>query len=1285
LPPPPSFDVFVRSLSISSPPYAAYIPTPIPIKIPQAITNVVLRTFRSKELRDIETATADPLIVRDVNASVRAGEMMAIIGGSGSGKTTLLHAIASRLGNLPIASGGVSIVPSANGPTGASPELPHTFGKLKSGGGVIGFVRQHDYLIPHLTVRETLTCAAQLRLPTSIDSKTRALIVQQTIVELGLSDAADTIVGGAGRKGISGGEKRRLSIGCVLVSFPSVLVLDEPTTGLDSFTAFQLLSTLSRLAKRGRTVILSLHQPRSDAFPLFDRLVLLTRGRVVYAGKTAEVLLHFAKQGYQPETDTNPLDFMIDVSSVDFRDDDAEAASKARVDKLIIAWKEEDARKSLLSPVTPAEGEASKSPQAATMSGERPNVLSQFMVLFPRSIKNATRAYPELLGHMFTAIVLGIVMGVTFFNLGEQPNDIQSLKTLSFQVVPVYGYMVQGKIYKWCTSLVVFDREREDGLYAPASWLTAEFLAWMPINMISTALYAIPIYFICHMRRDDLGENFGLFLGDMILVQLCFVSWSLLVTSMERSFARASLLGNALSIFFILSVGFFVVKVPAWIYWIRWLSPYFYSFRILILSQFRGRTFACEGVTGPALSQCTGDNAMRAVRVSPTSKISPMFAGLVGFNVVCFLLGMLLLTVWKPGGVRFARKQSSSADARKGKEARGAQIELSRSPVDVKADEIRLDYVKRGGKRVSILSGVNASFRSGEVTVLMGPSGSGKSTFLRMLSGRPPQSAGLLAKFEGSGEIQFNSSKISRSRMRRLCAFVEQEDDYHMPALTVRETLRFAAIIKLPSSVSRRDKERRAEEVLVMLGLKECADNIVGGEHLKGISGGEKRRLSLACQMINDPAVLVVDEPTSGLDANTARNVMEALRDIARSGRTVIASLHQPRSDIFQLGDSYIMLAKRGNVVYAGPREQMIPHFAVLGFICPPLYNPSDYVMDLVSVDVRSRRRQAETTARIDTLVHGWQHRQQKLAEAFGQPPDAADGLNLGKEEDQPRQGVVSGEGEETTKFFTAVPILLERSWRNLWRQPDLFWTRFQQAPILAVCFFVFFLRLTKGPTGAQDRIGIIAESTSALSFVGFLNLVALYPQEKTIFFHDYRSSGGRYSTGAFMTAFSIVAIIPEFLSAIGYTAILHVGSGMQTNARIFFQFAVCVWTQLSFGESVGIAFASYWSAMGLAVSLVSCFLTVASQSSGVFSASIAAFLDKIAWAFPMKYAARMMMINEMTNLQFNCTPDEVTSGACSAVNGQQVLDLFRFYDDPDKLIGIMIAVTVAYRVAAWV
>jgi hypothetical protein len=185
--------------------------------------------------------------------------------------------------------------------------------------------------------------------------------------------------------------------------------------------------------------------------------------------------------------------------------------------------------------------------------------------------------------------------------------------------------------------------------------------------------------------------------------------------------------------------------------------------------------------------------------------------------------------------------------------------------------------------------------------------------------------------------------------------------------------------------------------------------------------------------------------------------------------------------------------------------------------------------MDLVSVDVRGRRKQAATTARLETLIQQWRDHNNKAEEAS---PDNHSPVNqhTGDQIDEPA---------EHTPFYISLPVILSRSWRNTYRQQDLFWTRFIQAPILAVCFFVFFLRLHKGPTGGQDRIGLIAECTSALPFVGFLNLVAVYPQEWHVFFHDYRSAGGRYSSRAFVSAFSLFAFLPELISAFLFTLIM--------------------------------------------------------------------------------------------------------------------------------------------------
>ena len=224
------------------------------------------------------------------------------LGGSGSGKTTLLNAIAHRLAGLPITDGHIAFQRSRP----HSLDSPAILGQAELKRR-IGFVRQQDHLVACLTVRETLSYAARLRLPKSLTKETIRLIVEETIDELGLRDAADTVVGGPLRKGISGGEKRRLSIGCVLVTLPSVLILDEPTSGLDAFTSYLLLQTLSHLARRGRTVIVSIHAPRSDAFPLFDRITLLSKGQVVYSGARGSCLPWFKGLGHQVDRGVNPL------------------------------------------------------------------------------------------------------------------------------------------------------------------------------------------------------------------------------------------------------------------------------------------------------------------------------------------------------------------------------------------------------------------------------------------------------------------------------------------------------------------------------------------------------------------------------------------------------------------------------------------------------------------------------------------------------------------------------------------------------------------------------------------------------------------------------------------------------------------------------------------------------------------------------------------------------------------------------------------------------------------
>ncbi|WVR04136.1 hypothetical protein IAU60_001135 [Kwoniella sp. DSM 27419] len=1291
LPPPLPFNLAVEGLTIG---------------VPESRASSWMPAFLvAKKKREDVTDDQKPKkkwILKDVGCECRSGEVLAILGGSGSGKTTLLNSIAHRLGGLPIAAGQVTYY-AANSHQEREQER-HTAdddetrtisearrrGQKLAKGEVkrrIGFVRQQDYLVECLTVRETLTYAARLRLPTSLSDETVGTIVEQTIDELGLRDAADTVVGGPLRKGISGGEKRRLSIGCVLVTLPSVLILDEPTSGLDAFTSYLLLLTLSQLARRGRTVILSIHAPRSDAFDIFDRIALLSKGEIAYSGPRSDCLGWFRGLGHEVERGVNPLDFLIDITSVDNCTPEAEEVSQGRVRALIDAWNSRSpsqwadslVKKSLDSsaasihqdqpeqdPVMPDRG-AAISRSLDARDEKRPGSWKQTVVLTARAHRNVYRNVPQLVGFIGQAVILGVIIGVTYYRLPETPTGIQSLKNLSFQLIPGVFYLQQVFwIYKFCTDLVIFDRERED----VTPYILSDFVSFLLPSVLSPTIYVLAVYFIAKLRTEDLAARLFTSIASTILVQFATQGFSLIAASLTRSFATASLVGNATNLFMIMSSGFIVTDVPPYVEWIRWISPYFYSFRIIATTQFRDRVFDCPQDSAANLNQCVGNNVLNGLRFDSSVNIGAWFGGLIGLVVVSYGIACFVLWVYPAGGVKHASEIESQ---NRGKGTDVVESHMTRDTIDVEVRNLTLNWERRAlgamkQRHKTILNNVSVAFPAGEVSAILGPSGAGKSTLLQLIAGRS-LNPGPLSRFAHSGDLLFAKQPISNLSQSNV-AFVEQDDDWHLPSLTVRETLVYAAILRLPDKMQKRQKVARAETVLRMLGLKDCADLPVGGQLLKGISGGEKRRLSLAVQMINDPAVLVVDEPTSGLDASIALSVMQVLKDIASTGRTVIATIHQPRSDIWKLADNVTLLAKGGTVAFTGKRSEAVDYFDSIGHPMPSeFFNPADHLLDLVSVDPRVKQHEI-SEQRVRGLTTNW-----------GNKEDTARGTESEKGKSP---SAVIGRGGGTTSMRVALPVVLERHWKNLWRRKDVFFNRLVQTPLLGAMFILFFQRLTHGPSGAQDRIGITIESTSAIAFVGLLNAMAIFPADRNLYFHEAKSSA-RYSPATFIITYTMVEMGFELLGAFGYAAIMNIGVGMQTSARIYFEFAITIWSMVNMGESFAIIFGSWIQTEGLTVTSVSTLLSMIGQVSGVISLSVPTWLGAIAWGTCVKAATRVQIINEAVGLKFTCTDAEIQSGACVAQNGEQLLALFGWRDlNTAKFMGLMIGICVAWRILAW-
>lgn len=294
------------------------------------VKDLTLSVENSKSLLGHRTASSPSsakIIIENINFNVEPGQLVAIIGGSGSGKTTLLNALAGRDASAGMKKQGIV---ELNGLS------PHELAKT----GQLAFVQQHDRLLPNLTVRQTLRFAASLRLPDSIPSSQKMILVEEIILDLGLKEVADTVIGDDWKKGISGGEKRRVSVGIQLLVNPAVIFLDECTSGLDAFTSHALIETLVALCRKGRTICVSIHQPSTNVFNLFDQVVLLTRGQLVYAGSIAGAVPHFTQLGETIPLHQNPADWLIDITSIDNRDPEMEARTGLAVGKLVAKWKE---------------------------------------------------------------------------------------------------------------------------------------------------------------------------------------------------------------------------------------------------------------------------------------------------------------------------------------------------------------------------------------------------------------------------------------------------------------------------------------------------------------------------------------------------------------------------------------------------------------------------------------------------------------------------------------------------------------------------------------------------------------------------------------------------------------------------------------------------------------------------------------------------------------------------------------------------------------------------------
>jgi ABC-type multidrug transport system ATPase subunit len=495
-------------------------------------------------------------ILDDITAEMPSGSLTAIIGGSGSGKTSLLNQMSGRMQGKRLSTSGRTYFNNNDDPT-----------RIRS-----AYVIQQDILLHTLTVRETLMYAAQLRLPSSVSQEERKKLVEEVILELSLKEAADTRIGNHAHKGCSGGEKRRTSIGVQLLSNPSLLWLDEPTTGLDSTSAYQVVKTLQNLARRGRTIIVTIHQPRSEIYSLFDNVVLLTRGSPAYAGSAKECLPYFAKLGHEMPPFTNPAEYLIDLVSVDNRNEEAEAAAEQRVDHIKNAWREHLSKAANEKDDTGLNPVASTISQAKARRAQKTSLMQQIHVLTIRTWTVTIRDPMGMFGSLLEAVAMAIITGWIFLNIDGSLSGIRSRQGALYNAAALQGYLILlYETYRLTTDIQLFDEERRQGVVSIPAFLISRRLARFFIEDIPVPLiFSIIYYFMCGFRAD--GGQFLTFFSVVLLLQYIAVCFAMTAIAVSRNFAGASLVANLAYTLQSMGCGYFIQSntIPIYVRWTKW-------------------------------------------------------------------------------------------------------------------------------------------------------------------------------------------------------------------------------------------------------------------------------------------------------------------------------------------------------------------------------------------------------------------------------------------------------------------------------------------------------------------------------------------------------------------------------------------------------------------------------------------------------------------------------------------------------------------------------------------
>ncbi|KAL1918569.1 uncharacterized protein VTP21DRAFT_2591 [Calcarisporiella thermophila] len=1080
-------------------------------------------------------------ILHNVTGYCPDGEMLLVLGRPGAGCTSFLRAIANIRKDFLDVKGDIHYggIPSED------------FGDYL---GEAIYCMEEDSHYPVLTVNQTLDFALRMKTPEKrLPGVSRKLFrneFKDTLLRMfGLSRQANTIVGNEFIRGLSGGERKRLTISEAMVARSAITTWDCPTRGLDSASALDYVKSLRiQCDTLNKTTIATIYQASDSIYELFDKVLILYLGRCIFFGPRSRAKAYFEEMGFKCEPRKSTPDFLTGITNPNERvvregfegktpntPEEFESYFLSSMDYQVMLNDIANYEKKIENeqPATEFKQYVKDIKQKGVPSNSvySANFYEQCIALTIRQFQLIWGDKTALYQRYLNVLAISCIYGSVFYKMALDSTGVFQRGGAILGSLIFNSFLAQAELPNVIFGRMTLQKHKSYAMYHPSAFHVARA--------------TIILYFMYGLDLD--AGKFFIFLFINFLSTLAMTEIFRFLGNISPSIYVSQQLFGILLVTIIAYSGFSAPynKLHPWFIWIFWINPFAYAFKALLTNEMRGLIFQCDSIKGLAPSGpgyndkthqvctlagskggeffVTGDDFLDAAYGYKTSQMNIDIIAVLLFWLLFVVLNCIAMEKiqWIHGG--FVRKVYKKGKA----PTLNGEQELKRLQASQEAyNAISNNFSKVAGifkwrninytvpvnkGTLKLLDDVEGWIKPGEMTALMGSSGAGKTTLLDVLAKR--KTIGII-----QGDILLNGN-VPGIDFERITGYVEQSD-VHNPALTVREALRFSAKMRQDANIPLAEKYEYVENILKMMEMEHLGDALIGSlETGVGISVEERKRLTIGMELVSKPTILFLDEPTSGLDAQSSYNIIKFIRKLADAGMAIICTIHQPSSILFEHFDRLLLLARGGKTAYFGDigvnSRIMLDYFERNGGrICDQHENSAEYILEVIGAGASGKVSQDWTEV--------WKNSPERSAvlEEMGQltisPQTVSNGNTF----------FVLGYPSEIREFATSTWVQIWEVYKRMnlcwWRDPYYNIGRIGQTCFIGLLNGFTFWKLR--PTTSDLQM---------YSFVAFQNLIigvtlvfAVQPQflmQRQYFHRDYASK--YYGFLPFAVAFVLVEI----------------------------------------------------------------------------------------------------------------------------------------------------------------